>query len=122
MRISDRSSDVCSSDLPGVVVFGSGGLDFLVVNRGSKLNAVGTPTQPIIFTGRRNIEGTATDDSQALWGGVVLLGRAPISDCIGGATGGAADCQSQFEGTADALFGGATATEDRKSTRLNSSN
>src|SRR3546814_7200153 len=31
---------------PGVVVFGSGGLDFLVVNRGSKLNAVGTPTQP----------------------------------------------------------------------------
>src|SRR3546814_200679 len=61
---------------PGVVVFGSGGLDFLVVNRGSKLNAVGTPTQPIIFTGRRNIEGTATDDSQALWGGVVLLGRS----------------------------------------------
>ncbi|RIA45586.1 hypothetical protein DFR49_0106 [Hephaestia caeni] len=96
---------------PGVVVFGSGGLDFLIVNRGSKINAVGTPTQPIIFTGRRNVEGTATDDSQALWGGVVLLGRAPISDCIGGATGGAADCQSQFEGTADALFGGATATD-----------
>src|SRR3546814_2915492 len=66
---------------PGVGVFGSGGLDFLVVNRGSKLNAVGTPTQPIIFTGRRNIEGTATDDSQALWGGVEI-GRASCRERV----------------------------------------
>ncbi len=96
---------------PGVVVFGSGGLDFLVVQRGSKLNAVGTSTQPIIFTSRRNVEGGATDDSQGQWGGIVLLGRAPISDCLGAATGGTAQCQQQFEGSADAPYGGAIASD-----------
>lgn len=96
---------------PGVVVFGSSGLDFLVVHRGSKLNAVGTQQQPIIFTARRNVEGQATDDSQGLWGGIVLLGRAPISDCLGDVTGGSAQCQQQFEGSADAPYGGALAAD-----------
>ena len=37
----------------GVTIFGSSGNDYLVVNRGSRLNAVGTPTLPIIFTAAR---------------------------------------------------------------------
>lgn len=97
---------------PGVVIFGESDLSFLIVNRGSKLQAVGTKTAPIIFTGRRNVEGNVTNDSQALWGGIVMLGRAPISDCLGGAVGGAANCQQQFEGSADALYGGAVATDN----------
>lgn len=97
---------------PGVVLFGSSGLDFLVVQRGSRLNAVGTATQPIIFTGRRNVEGAATDDSQALWGGIILLGRAPISDCIANVPGGSVNCTQLFEGGADMPFGGATADDD----------
>ena len=97
---------------PGVVIFASSGLDYLVVNRGSRINAEGSPTQPIIFTARTNVLGTATDNSQGLWGGVVILGRAPISDCIGGAVGGSATCQQIIEGTADSLYGGAVANDN----------
>src|SRR3546814_10282832 len=99
MRISDWSSDVCSSDLtaipkaegviyslpgrvdvgfdqgatddaadpadvtlpidPGVIAFGSTGVSYLAVNRGNKIDAVGTPTQPIIFPGRGTEIGRA---------------------------------------------------------------
>lgn len=99
---------------PGVVIFGSNGLDYLVVNRGNRINAVGTSTQPIIFTSRNNILGTATDTESGKWGGVVLLGRAPISDCISNPTtdGGTATCERIVEGTADARFGGATANDN----------
>ncbi|WP_159710493.1 hypothetical protein, partial [Sphingomonas sp. AX6] len=97
---------------PGVVVFASSGLDFLVVNRGSRINAEGTATNPIIFTSRANVTGTATDSSQGQWGGIVLLGRAPISDCLSGAVGGAANCQQQVEGATNALYGGAVANDN----------
>lgn len=96
---------------PGVVIFASSGLDFLLVNRGSRLNAEGTPTQPIVFTSRQNVVGTATDNSQGQWGGIVLLGRAPISDCLSGAVGGSANCQQNIEGTTGGLYGGATAND-----------
>ena len=93
---------------PGVVIFGKAGTSWLAVNRGHKIQAVGTATQPIVFTSRDNILGLATDDSQGQWGGVVLMGRAPITDCRTG-TPGAADCDRQTEGSAAlALYGGAT--------------
>ncbi|HEX8448601.1 MAG TPA: hypothetical protein VF652_03320, partial [Allosphingosinicella sp.] len=41
----------------GVTVFGSSGNDYLVINRGSRINAVGSATQPIVFTARANVEG-----------------------------------------------------------------
>ena len=44
---------------PGVTVFGESGNDYLVVTRGSKLNAVGTSSAPIIMTGRQDILGEA---------------------------------------------------------------
>src|SRR3546814_18464909 len=71
-----------SSDLPGVTIFASTGTAYLAVNRGNKIDAVGTPTQPIIFTGRGNVVGSATDNTSQLWGGIILLGRAPVTDCI----------------------------------------
>lgn len=68
--------------------------DFLVVNRGSRIVAEGTEQLPIIFTARQNLTGEVTDDSQGLWGGVIIAGRAPISNCNRtGPTGGAADCE-----------------------------
>jgi hypothetical protein len=36
--------------------------DYMVVNRGSKLIAEGTETQPIIFTAQANLTGGVTDD------------------------------------------------------------
>ena len=99
---------------PGVIVYGGTGVSWLAVNRGNKINATGTATQPIIFTSRDNILGLNTDQSSGQWGGVVLLGRAPITDCrVAGSTPGTAACDRQTEGAADpALYGGATPTDN----------
>jgi hypothetical protein len=96
----------------GVTIFGSSGNDYLVVNRGSRINANGNATQPIIFTARANVEGTATDSTQGLWGGVILLGRAPISDCNTAVPGGSASCQQVIEGTTGSFYGGNVATDN----------
>jgi len=96
----------------GAVLFGSSGNDYLVVNRGSRLNAVGTAANPIIFTARANIAGTATDETQGLWGGIILLGRAPISDCNTGVPGGSVGCQQVIEGTTGSLYGGASPNDN----------
>ncbi|NYT39448.1 hypothetical protein HZY97_01650 [Sphingomonas sp. R-74633] len=91
---------------PGVIVFGGTGTSWLAVNRGNKLNAVGTATAPIIFTSRDNILGLNNDQTIGQWGGVVLMGRAKITDCTTGSTG-AGTCERQTEGSADpAVFGG----------------
>lgn len=86
--------------------------DYLVVNRGSRIAADGTETQPIIFTAQQNLTGNVTDESQGLWGGVILAGRAPVSNCnLGGVTGGAVNCENVVEGTGNVLYGGATAND-----------
>lgn len=96
---------------PGVVIFAQSGVSWLAVNRGNRIQAVGTAEQPIVFTSRDNVLGLANDDSQGQWGGVVLLGRAPITDCTvaPGATPGTVNCERQTEGSVDpAFYGGAT--------------
>ncbi len=97
---------------PGTLLFASAGNDYLVVNRGSRLNALGTSTSPIIFTARNNLLGTTTDASQGLWGGIIILGRAPISDCNTAVPGGSANCQQVIEGTTSALYGGASPNDN----------
>ncbi len=100
---------------PGVVLFGATGTSWLTVNRGNRISAVGTADSPIVFTSRDNVLGLANDDSQGQWGGVVLLGRAPITDCTvaPAAAPGTVDCERQTEGAVDpAFFGGATANDN----------
>ena len=94
---------------PGVIVYASGA-SFLNVNRGNTINASGTATQPIIFTSRDNVLGLNTDSSSGQWGGVVLSGRAPVTDCVAPAAApGSVNCERQVEGAATpAVFGGAT--------------
>lgn len=93
---------------PGVVVFASTGNAYLAVNRGNRINAVGTASQPIIFTSESNVLGTADDQTSQQWGGVVLLGRARITDCLApGAAPGTAACERDTEGSSGALYGGA---------------
>lgn len=66
---------------------GSGSLaSALIIARDAKINAVGTPNQPIIFTSTTdNIEigstaGTNLDENdRGLWGGLIILGNAPCS-------------------------------------------
>jgi hypothetical protein len=90
----------------GVRLYGSAGLDYIVVNRGSQINVQGTATEPVIMTSRQSIEGTTGEDSIGQWGGLVILGRAPISNCDApGIPAGDATCQAIVEG-ANALYGG----------------
>lgn len=99
---------------PGVIIFANSGPSWLNINRGNKINAVGTVTQPIIFTSRDNILGLNSDTSSGQWGGVVLSGRAQVTDCAApAATPGTAACERQTEGAVDpALYGGANNSDN----------
>ena len=98
---------------PGVTIYGATGRSYLVVQRGSKLVADGTAERPIVFTSRDNVLGLSNDTSSAQWGGVVLLGRAPVSDCSSGVP--SADkvaCQQELEGALNPpSFGGPNAAD-----------
>ena len=90
----------------GAVLYGSTGQSWLAVNRGNRISAVGTATQPVIFTSRDNILGLNDDTSQGQWGGVVLMGRGITTDCRVG-TVASNTCERDTEGAADlARYGG----------------
>lgn len=110
---------------PGVIVFAQGS-SALVVNRGNRLNANGTAARPIVWTSRDNVIGVANDNSQQQWGGIVLLGRARVSDC---STGGVntdntfsqnPNCQQNLEGAATTIpYGGANNADNSGSLTFN---
>ncbi|MEM7781017.1 MAG: hypothetical protein AAF697_11570 [Pseudomonadota bacterium] len=94
----------------GAILYGTAA-SFLVVPRGNQIFSDGTETNPIIWTSRDNILGLNDDNSQAQWGGVVLLGRGRVSDCFdqvfNTTTAFTNDCQMELEGNANTiLFGG----------------
>ncbi|MCA9533163.1 MAG: hypothetical protein KC593_05775 [Myxococcales bacterium] len=62
---------------PGTEILGDAGFPkgLLVVTRGSELVAVGTATEPIVFTSSKGVGARATGD----WIGVALLGNASIN-------------------------------------------
>jgi hypothetical protein len=79
---------------PGTIIKaneGSGTLaSALVIRQGARINAVGTATEPIIFTSildniqAGELTGTnLSETDQGLWGGIVVLGYAPISAADG---------------------------------------
>lgn len=77
---------------PGTVIQGIGqGIDYLVVQPGSRIEAEGTPTAPIVFTGPTDTPGS--------WAGVVLAGNAVDNSCTG-----ATPCA--FEADSSITFGG----------------
>jgi len=68
----------------GTVIKGSfNGADVaaLVITRGSKINAVGTPTEPIVFT------SASPNPQSGDWGGIVLCGKAAINTSFNGING-----------------------------------
>jgi hypothetical protein len=63
---------------PGTTIYGDNVTEaFLVVQRSSRLIAVGTPEAPITFTSAKEDGQRASQD----WGGVALNGRAPTNVC-----------------------------------------
>ena len=89
---------------PGVVVKGiytSTGTA-LIITKGAKLNAVGTASQPIVFTSAKAAGTRAAGD----WGGVILLGKASFNINAG---------INNIEGitaTANTEYGGGTTPDD----------
>ena len=97
---------------PGVIVYASGS-SYLAATRGNQLNAVGTADRPIIFTSRDNVLGLNGQDSSSQWGGVVMLGRAQVTDCFDPlATPGTNECEFRLEGSTTPAFGGGTTNTD----------
>ena len=92
--------------------------DYLVVQRGSKIIANGTRSAPIRFTAASAIDGSLTnpDSATGLWGGIVILGKAPINRCAA-ADLNTADCERVVEGSTTAIMGGASPADN--SGRLN---
>lgn len=79
---------------PGTVIMGDKATKgSLVVTRGAKINAVGTATKPIVFTSALAAGARAAGD----WGGVILLGKAPINPSGG---------EAKIEGGLTATAGG----------------
>lgn len=79
---------------PGVIIKGDkNSKGSLIVERGSKLMAVGTAAQPIVFTSNE----AAGNRSYGDWGGVILCGKAPVNWNAGTA---------QVEGGPRSIYGG----------------
>ena len=60
----------------GTVVIGeAGSVGTLIVERGGRLNAIGTREQPIVFTSDQPVGSRNRGD----WGGLIINGRAPVN-------------------------------------------
>jgi hypothetical protein len=69
---------------PGTVIKGSfNGSDVaaLIITRGAKIIAEGTPTDPIVFT------SASPNPQSGDWGGIVMCGKAPINTSFNGTAG-----------------------------------
>ncbi|MFT3846698.1 MAG: hypothetical protein QM725_16685 [Lacibacter sp.] len=53
----------------------------LVITRGSKINAIGTASEPIIFT------SASPNPQSGDWGGIVICGKAPVNTAYNGVSG-----------------------------------
>jgi hypothetical protein len=86
---------------PGTIIMGDHNFtgSSLIVERGAKIYAIGTPTQPIIFTS----DMPAGSRTRGDWGGLVLCGKAPINPA-----GGVA----QIEGGPRSYYGGTDANDN----------
>lgn len=52
----------------------------LIVSRGARIIALGTPEEPIIFTVEGDdLEGSIPVMTRGLWGGLIILGNAPLN-------------------------------------------
>ncbi len=104
----------------GTIIKGQAGeaanASVLIIAQGGKIDAVGTAAKPIIFTSvDDNIKigekiGTSLDKTKnELWGGIIMLGKAPISAKAG-------DASSSIEGLPPsetyAVYGGSVAADN----------
>lgn len=91
---------------PGTIIYGENASQgTLIIKPGAQIIAEGTVQQPIIFTSEFNKEGSQRTPTYGDWGGVIILGHAPIN--VPGGT-------AAIEGPGDS-FGG-TNSDDNSGT------
>ncbi len=100
---------------PGATLAFQSSADFMIINRGSQIFAVGRPDAPITFTSVSDVTGTLpTFDAVQQWGGIVINGFGVTNKCA--YTGSVAtndlattDCHVDAEGAAgldESQYGG----------------
>lgn len=89
---------------PGTVIRGDASVpnSSLIITKGSKINAVGTSTNPIVFTSSNSEGSRAKGD----WGGVIILGKGTLNR-----PGGTANIEGIAAST-DTEFGGGTSPDN----------
>lgn len=88
--------------------------DFLIINRGAQVFAVGTAAEPITFTSLSDVQGTVGPEDVQQWGGMVINGFGVTNRCsyTGTVAGGdlaTSDCHVDAEGAAgldESQYGG----------------
>lgn len=71
----------------------------VIINRGAKIDAVGTASQPIVFTSNQPVGQRSFGD----WGGIIIAGNAPVN-----LPGG----EGVVEGGTGTLFGGTNVNDN----------
>ncbi|MEX2123580.1 MAG: hypothetical protein WD795_06775 [Woeseia sp.] len=89
--------------------------DFMIINRGSQIFAVGTPDAPITLTSTSDVDGSVGPEDVQQWGGVVINGFGVTNKCAYTGTRGedgfalAGECHVAAEGAAgldESFYGG----------------
>jgi hypothetical protein len=84
---------------PGTIIKGDKATKgTLIIERGAKIIANGTASQPIVFTSAQPAGSRAAGD----WGGIIILGKAPVN--LG--------ASAKVEGGVDREFGGTDANDN----------
>jgi len=66
----------------GATIAFSGAKNFMAINRGSKINAIGSAEAPITFTAVKDaVDGEAVAGEVQLWGGIVINGFGVTNKC-----------------------------------------
>ncbi|MEM9669505.1 MAG: hypothetical protein AAF950_11325 [Pseudomonadota bacterium] len=94
----------------------AGVVDLVVVSRGSQLTAVGTASNPIVFTSMQDfVDDELPNGTSGVgdWGGLAINGAAPLNECTvdNTATPGTDGCEQNGEG-GSGVFGGGNPTDD----------
>ncbi|MBU6157561.1 MAG: T9SS type A sorting domain-containing protein [Bacteroidetes bacterium] len=89
---------------PGTKILGDANIanSSLVITKGSKINAVGTSTNPIVFSSSKPVGERSKGD----WGGVIILGKGTLNR-----PGGVANIEG-IAASADTEFGGGNAPDN----------
>lgn len=99
---------------PGATLAWRTSANFLIINRGSQLFAVGLENAPITFTAESDVLGTVGPEEVQQWGGIVINGFGVTNKCAytGSVAGGdlaTNDCHVDAEGAAgldESQYGG----------------